>query len=383
MKQLDTALLSDKITARVQADLDAGNLSGASLQVRQCGETVFRRHFGTVSPDSTVPVTDDTLFRLASMTKPITAVAVMTLYDRGLLDVYDPVEKFLPEFADRYISEMDGDVIRLTRPISGKLSVLHLLTHTSGLLGGSTREAYLKTRTPEDDRTLDNIVRWYAGQGLGFQPYSKTEYSGTAAFDLLAKIVETVTDMPYEDYLRQTIFAPCGMTDTTFVPSDGQWGRIIAMHDVRDGKPIARTVPAGVVFAPTPVTHSLGGAGLISSLRDYTAFTDMLLNEGVSGETRILSKLAVRMLSSPHVPKSIMPGPVQWGLGMRVITGEKYPYGLAVGCYGWSGAYGTHFWIDPENKITAIYLKNTKNDGGSNCRTGRAFEQDVTASLIG
>ena len=78
-----------------------------------------------------------------------------------------------------------------------------------------------------------------------------------------------------------------------------------------------------------------------------------------------------------------MPGPVQWGLGMRVITGEAYPYGLAVGSFGWSGAYGTHFWIDPENKITAIYLKNTRNDGGANCRTGRAFEQDVTASLIG
>ena len=111
MKKLDTALLSDKITARVQADLEAGNLSGASLQVRQCGETVFRCHFGTVSPGGDVPVTDGTLFRLASMTKPITAVAVMTLFDRGLLDIFDPIAKYLPQFADRYLAEADGDEI--------------------------------------------------------------------------------------------------------------------------------------------------------------------------------------------------------------------------------------------------------------------------------
>jgi CubicO group peptidase (beta-lactamase class C family) len=380
MKKLDTALLSDKITARVQADLEAGNLSGASLQVRQCGETVFRFHFGTVAPGGDVPVTDGTLFRLASMTKPITAVAVMTLFDRGLLDIFDPIAKYLPQFADRYLAEADGDEIRLIRPVTVQPTILHLLTHTSGLFSSTLQAAYRKTRTPEDNRTLDNAIRWYAGQGLGFDPYTKTEYSGTAAFDLLAKIVEAVADMPYEDYLRETIFTPCAMTDTTFVPSDDQWARLIALHDLQDGKPVAHSMPAGHVFG-APVTHPLGGAGLISSLADYSAFADMLLSEGTANGRRILSKLAVRMLSTPHVPKSIMPGPVQWGLGMRVITGEAYPYGLAVGSFGWSGAYGTHFWIDPENQVIAIYMKNSQIDGGSRSESGRNFEIAVNNSF--
>ena len=381
MKKLNASLLRENITSHMREDLEYGNLSGASLEVRQCGEVVFREHFGTVSPDSTVPVTDDTLYRLASMTKPITAAAILSLYERGRLDIYDPVEKFLPQFADRYLAEADGDTIRLVRPLAVKPTILHLLTHTSGLFSTAVQPAYQKTRTPEDDRTLDNAIRWYATQGFGFEPGSKTEYSGTAAFDLLGKIVETAAEMPFEDYLKKTIFDPCGMTDTTFVPSENQWQRLIAMHDLRDGKPIARNMPAGCVFG-SPTTHPLGGAGLISSLGDYSAFADMLLSEGVSGENHVLSRLAVRMMSTPHVSKAVMPGAVQWGLGVRVITGEKYPHGLCPGCFGWSGAYGTHFWIDPENRLTAVYLKNTRNDGGSGCRTGRVFEKDVTDSLI-
>ena len=380
MKNLNKSLLCEKLIARAENDLSEHNISGASLIVKQCGKTVFRRHFGTSSPVGSDPVTDDTLFRLASMTKPITSVAVMSLYERGKLDLYDPIEKYLPQFADRYTAEVTDDGVRLVRPVSVKPTILHLLTHTSGLLNGKSGEYYLKAKTKADDLTLDSVVELYSKLGLEFEPFSQTQYNGTAAFDLLAKIIEVLTDKPYEDYLRETIFEPCGMVDTTFVPSDEQWKRLITMHNKVDGKAVVFDMKPGCVFESTPVTHPLGGAGLISSLDDYSAFSEMLLNNGIGANGRVLSALAVRMISTPHVPKAIMGGPVQWGLGVRVITGSQYKR-LDVGTYGWSGAYGTHFFIDPENRITAVYLKNAKYDGGAGSRTGMTFECDVHDSM--
>ena len=381
MRKLDRSLLAERIIASAENDLAEHNISGASLIVLQDGETVFRRHFGTTMPEGKDPVTDGTLYRLASMTKPVTAAAVLALYDRGLLDLYDPIEKYLPQFADRRIAEVSEGEIRLVRPAAVKPTVLHLLTHTSGLLNGRSGEAYLKTRTEADDRTLDAAVAWYAGLGLEFDPFSQTQYSGTAAFDLLAKLVEVRSGMPFEAFLREVIFGPCGMTDTTFVPSEAQWKRLIAVHGrTADGKAFAYDMKPGCTFESTPVTHPLGGAGLISSLGDYAAFAEMLLNGGAGVNGRVLSGLAVRMLSTPHVPKAIMGGPVQWGLGVRVITGADYGR-LEVGTYGWSGAYGTHFFIDPENRITALYLKNSRYDGGAGSRTGNRFELDVHDSL--
>lgn len=381
MKKLNPSLLESRLTSRMERDLAEHNLSGASLLVFQNGETVFRGHFGTVSPDSGKPVGESTLYRLASMTKPVTAIGILTLYDKGLVDLYDPVERYLPEYAHPQLAEVMEGEIRHVRELNVKPTILHLLTHTSGLVGGDLPAACWPRRVGEVNRTLENVVRWYAEQGFGFEPFSRTEYSGEAAFDVLGRIIETAADMPYSEYLEKAVFAPCGMADATFSPSPDQWERIVALHDKKDGKSVAVPLPEGCVFGSTPVTHPLGGAGLASTLEDYAAFGEMLLNGGTIGGNRVLSELAVRLMSVPHVPKSIMPGPVQWGLGVRVITGEDYPYHLPVGAYGWSGAYGTHYWVDPANRILAVYLKNTANDGGSDCLTGKNFERDVMASL--
>ena len=381
MKKINPSVLESLLTSRMTRDLEENNLSGASLYVSQNGEPVFRGHFGTTSPGGGTPVGESALYRLASMTKPVTAVGILTLYDRGLVDLYDPVERYLPEFAQSMLAEVKNGEIRPVRPLAVKPTILHLLTHTSGLLGGELLGACWPHRAGEIDRTLDRAVRWYAEQGFAFEPFSRTEYSGEAAFDVLARIIEAAADMPYPDYLDKAVFGPCGMTDTFFAPTEDQWARLVTIHDKKDGRGAAVHLPAGCVYGSTPVTHPLGGAGLASSLADYAAFGEMLLGSGAIGGNRVLSELAVRLMSVPHVPKSIMPGPVQWGLGVRVITGEDYPYRLPVGTFGWSGAYGTHFWIDPVNRIVAVYLKNTVNDGGSGCITGMNFECDVMASL--
>lgn len=154
----------------------------------------------------------------------------------------------------------------------------------------------------------------------------------------------------------------------------------IPQYDKIDGTGAVYPMKPGCVFDETPCTHFLGGAGLISSLDDYIRFAQMLLRGGEINGNRILSENTVKFMSEPQVPESIMHGNERWGLGMRVITSDEYKY-LPKGTFGWSGAYGTHFWVDPVNGITAVYMKNSVYDGGSGAITAANFEKDVFNSL--
>ncbi len=380
MKHLNADILAEKISQRVENDIKENNICGASVAVVSPDNTLYKAHFGTLSAEDNTPVGDSTLFRLASMTKPITAVAVMILYDKGLLDIDDPVEKYLPQFKNRYIAKAVNGRTELVCPAKTVLTVKHLLTHTSGLLAGECGEIYAKALSEEDNRTLKSTVDYYSTVGLSFEPFTKSEYSAVAAFDLLARIVEVVSGMDFADFLKQYITDPCGMTDTVFAPSEEQWKRIVPLHTKEDGKSGILTLPKNCIFWNNPVTHYLGGAGLVASLNDYMAFATMLLNKGTINGKRVLSEKTVELMSTPHTPESIKPGNERWGLGMRVIASENYRC-LPVGAYGWSGSYGTHFWIDPVNSVAAVYMKNSRYDGGSGATTARNFEIDVFNSF--
>ena len=172
------------------------------------------------------------------------------------------------------------------------------------------------------------------------------------------------------------------MSDTTFAPSDEQWARMVTMHDYANGKAFVGKTEAGCVFENIPTSHVLGGAGLISTIEDYGNFAEMLLAGGVFEGARVLSERSVQELATPWVSFALQPKPKRWGLSVKVVTDESYAR-LPGGCYGWSGAYGTHFWVDSENRITAVYLKNSQYDGGGDAVTNLHFEEDVTAALTG
>lgn len=380
MKHLNTEALAERISQRAENDIKENNICGASVAVLSHDKILYKAHFGTLSAEDETPVGDSTLFRLASMTKPITAVAVMILYDKGLIDLDDPVEKYLPEFKDRYIAEMVNGRAEKVRRVETVMTVKHLLTHTSGLLAGECGNYYANALTDEDNKTLKSTVDYYSTVGLSFEPFTNSEYSAVAAFDLLARIVEVVSGTDFAEFIKEHITDPCGMTDTVFTPSEEQWKRIIPLHTKEDGKSGILTLPEGCIFWSNPVTHYLGGAGLVSSLEDYSAFASMLLKMGRINGRRVLSEEAVRLMSTPHTPESIKPGKERWGLGMRVIASEDYHY-LPVGAYGWSGSYGTHFWIDPVNSVAAVYMKNSRYDGGSGAVTALNFEKDVFNSF--
>ena len=158
-------------------------------------------------------------------------------------------------------------------------------------------------------------------------------------------------------------------------------GRLVAMHQRADGENVEEPMADNCIFEQVPMTHFLGGAGLVSTLHDYCHFAELLLSEGTFRGRTILSRETFRLLCTPQVSKEIMGGNERWGLGVRVITEEAYPH-LPKGAFGWSGAYGSHFWIDPQNQLYAVFMKNSRVDGGSANESARKFEEAVYASFV-
>lgn len=379
MKLLDHTLLSEKLTARAEDDLRNGRIGCAELLVCQSGERIFHKRFGTNGVKGPA-LPERTVFRMASMTKPVTSAALLQQVDAGKVSLTDPVSKYLPEYSSLSVGHLDGDTIVKDRDAVGTLLVYQLLCHTNGI--GTAPFAEIEMRDQPRD-TLENVVSFYAKQPLAFDPYQDVRYSESAAFDIAARIVELVSGESYGQYLENHIFSPLGMKDTTFSPSDEQWARIAVMH-ARNADGISEDFPMvpGCVYESVPTSVTCAGAGLVSTVEDYSRFAEMLLCEGTSREgVQILSREAVRRMRTPHVPEFLMPGEERWGLGVRVVTEPINSHGLCRGTFGWSGAYGTHFFVDPTNRITAVYLRNSQYDSCGCGIIGCRFEEDISASL--
>ena len=377
MRHLDRELLKERIDRRVSLDVAEGRVGGASVLVMQNGETLYKQCFGA---DSSFSVNENTIFRLASMTKPITAIAALIVIERGLLHFDDPIADYLPSYSQMQIAELDENgQPRITGEARTPITIRHLLCHASGIGCTEVGYHYLTNMTQAERATLSASVDRYANMPLSFEPYSKQAYSPTAAFDVLARFIEIVTGVEYGAFLQREIFDPCEMKDTTFVPTAEQWERMIPMHDYRDGKAQVAQTTDGCVFENYPTTHALAGAGLVSTVNDYQNFATMLLDGGIFKGRRIVSQEMIDQMATPQINDPLQKGRSLWGLGVRVIVDQNDI--LPVGTFGWSGAYGTHFWIDRDNKIAAIYLKNSKFDGGSSAKTAYHLEQDVYSSL--
>lgn len=379
MNKLNKELLKTNIEKVALYDFENNKVFGSAYCVIQGQDEIYKKCFGTVSVDNAEPVTENTIFRLASMTKPVTAVATLILVERGLLSLSDEVSEYLPEFKDVHVTQIteSGCLIDLGRA-QNEITICDLLTHTSGIGSEPLKEAKI---TAEERKRLDTTVEFYSRIGLDFEPGTKQQYSGMGAFDVLVNIIEKVTKTDYQEFLTKEIFEPCGMSNTAFILTQEQWEKTIAMHNRVDGKNCVEKMIENCVFSAFPCTHYLGGAGLVSTLADYSRFAKMLLNKGKTPTKQIICEDTFRLLHTPFVSEDIMPGSERWGLGVRVIVSEDYE-NLPVGAFGWSGAFGTHFWIDPVNNIAAVYMKNSLFDGGAGNESARNFEKAVCDSLI-
>ena len=346
MKQLDIEKLNHSLAQNAAKEIAEQKTFGLSYLVMQGGETVAKHLCGTA--DGVTPLREDHLFRLASMTKPITALATLKLVERGLLSLDTRAEEYVPSLSGILLAKEKT-------PAKNPITARNLLTHTSGLKTCAV--------TAKDRETAHGTIARSVRAGLEFEPGSREAYNGYVAFDVLAEMLAGASGLTIERILEREIFTPLGMRDTAFSPTEEQWERLVALHDRIDGvSAVGKTVP-GCIFEGFPHTHPLAGGGLVSTLTDYVKFASYLLEH--------LTTPSVSELRTPQVGKSKNEA---WGLGVRVITG---PHTLPVGSFGWSGAYGSHFWVDPENQIVAVMMRNSRVEDEEDNATIIDFEHAV------
>lgn len=378
MKKLNFEKVQENVRAHIATVIGEKELPCASVLVYQANQGFYREEFGFADISQNETLTKDAMFRLASMTKPITAVATMILVDKGLLSLDDPITKYIPEFSNLHIGKIENGEVVEEIEVKSTVTIKELLTHSSGMGSGDIGAKDFLAIPVESRATLEMAMPHYAKCRLEFEPKTSSNYSPFLGLDILSRIVEIISGKTYDVFLQEEIFDKLGMCDTTFVPTEAQWDRMVHFAMEKDGKCVSEPMDKTRVFEQFPLTFFAGSAGLASTMDDYFAFAKMLLNEGEYNGVRILKAETVREMATPQLTKEVLPPPQVWGLGVRVITDETYGT-LVKNCYGWAGAYGTYFWVDPDNKVIAIYMRNVRN--GEQGYTNSMFESDVTVSF--
>ena len=342
------------IRARMQAFVDQHDIAGAVTVVGRKDAIISYEAVGSLSLESGQPMAKDALFRIASMTKPITAVGIMILMDEGKLSIEDPVEKHLPEFKGQMlVTGRSKDAVTLGKP-PRPITVRDLLTHTSGLPGGmppGLSDLYLKR-----NHTLAEAVMAFSQRPLDFEPGSKWAYCNTG-IDTLGRIIEVVSGQRYEDFLDRRVFQPLGLTDTTFYPTKEQLERAAPTYGKKEGK-LFRP-PNSLISLPKGARYPIPAGGLYSTGADLAKFYRMMLGRGTLGKVRILSPESVAAMTKVQtgdLNAAFTPG-MGFGLGWAVV---RKPEGvtamLSPGSYGHGGAFGTQAWIDPDQDLFVVLL---------------------------
>lgn len=356
-------------------------LASAATLVARHGKVIQYGRYGCSDIEKGIPLMPGAIFRLASMTKPVVAAAVMQLWDKGLISLDDTVKKFIPSFTDMKIGKIVNGIVVTAGYAKNEIKIVDLLTHSSGLGSGAVGDAELSKIGPQPGEKLSDVVPRFGTIHLDFEPRSALAYSGLMAFDTLAYIVELVSGMSFPDYLDKYLFGPLCISDMTFRPDENQKARIVNLYEETDGGSVLIDLK-GRIFASLPLSYTSGGGGLLGSLEDYYIFADMLRGQGQRSGIRVLSEKAVTLMHTPHQPffRPADEYAEVWGLGMRIINRDDQV--LTKGSFGWSGAYGTHFWIDPALDMVAVYCSNMTTAGGSGALTAREFEHDVMSAVI-
>jgi CubicO group peptidase (beta-lactamase class C family) len=364
-----------RIDAHFRRYVDEGRLAGWQVMVSRRGKVAHLSSYGLADQEAGRAVEVDTLWRIYSMTKPITSVAAMMLWEQGAFELSDPISRWLPEFAEPRVYVGGPATKPLTMPATEPIRVWHLLTHTAGLTYGFHRvhvldELYrlrgFEIGAPEGS-DLAACVRGWAQLPLMFQPGAEWNYS--VATDVLGRLVEVVSGQPLDVFFAERIFQPLGMTDTTFGCPQERRGRLAALYRMGPGltQPVRSDALGKLVVQPSWLS---GGGGLVSTTRDYTRFTWMLLNGGELEGARLLSPRTLGYMTRNHLPGNVDLASygrplfaetrydgVGFGLGFAVVLDPvTYRTLTSAGEYHWGGMASTAFWVDPAEELTAVFM---------------------------
>lgn len=335
--------------------VDGGKLAGAVVLVASPERTLDVEAVGYSDVAAKVPMKADDLFWIASMSKPMTASALMMLVDEGKVRLDDPVETYLPEFrGQKVVAEKEGDRLVLKKP-AHPITVREVLSHTSGLVGRSPLEGKL------DSLPLKIGAITYGLSPLQFEPGSKYEYCNPG-INTAGRIIEVVSGMPYEEFMQRRLFDPLGMKDTTFWPTDAQVSRIAKTYKPNASRDGFAEIPVDQLTYPLTdrtARHPYPAGGLYATAADVAAFGRMILNGGVHDGKRLLSESAVRQMTSTQTGDLISKGKGEHGYGLGFSTSRKSrgDAGPVVpGPCGHGGAYATDLSIDPGRKLVLVYM---------------------------
>jgi CubicO group peptidase (beta-lactamase class C family) len=388
-----------RITQTMQRYVDEKQLTGAVGLVARKGRIAYFEGVGLMDRETATPMRKDAIFRIASMSKPVTGVAIMMLMEEGKLRLNDPVSRFIPGFKDMKVAVLKNPSAPLpaaapgqpapmpdyyTVPASREITIRDLLTHTSGLESGNLGNRIGGRLAPRDTtKNLAQYVPTLTQVPLDFQPGSQWTYSLLAGMETLSRIVEIASGQPYDQFLKQRLFDPLGMKDTTFVPADAVKPRIATIYNrSRNGGALERQGTPDWLDTKTLFS---GGGGLYSTAEDYAQFAEMLVNGGELNGKRILSPRTVDLIASNHVG-DLYSGAgagtrvqgMGFGLSMEVVLDNiRANRRTSNGSFGWDGAFGTHFWVDRKEQLIGVMMVQTAGTAIT-----RDFENAVMQAIV-
>lgn len=367
----------DEATASLQQHIDAGDIAGVVAAVARDGKIVYFESLGMMNIEQAKPMQEDALFRIYSMTREITSLAVLQLYEQGKFQMDDPIKMYLPDFeAQRVLLDPESTDITQTRLRNGDITVAHLLTHTSGL-GSRSSRLYREQKVRDKNITLDQMTENAARVPLFHDPGTAFLYGIHAT--ILGKLVEVWSGQPFEDYMEEQVFQPLEMDSTMFWAAGADAERLAELYRPTDG----RLLPYQIETVPWTMRPRLmeGGVGLLSSVKDFLNFSQMVLNRGEFNGRRILQEETAALMYENAVPEAAMPiGDSGYWLGSGwtlggfnlVMDPEAYSWPVSRGTIWWDGSAGTRYFIDPvQNMIIVIMAQISPSRGGG-------FREDFT-----
>ncbi len=381
----------DRATALLQEHVDRGDIAGVVAAVMRDGHVVYHVALGMRDVTTGDPMPRDALFRLYSMTRPVTSTAILMLHDEGRLDVRDPLVKWLPAFGAQQVlvnaASRPSDSVRIppTRARRGDITLAHLLTHTSGI-GSRDAPLYRAHDVHRWDKSLADVVNDVAALPLFEDPGTRYRYGMHA--EVLGRVIEVVTGQSVDAFLRERIFAPLGMRDATFhVNADG--ARRLATVHRKDAEGRLRPHNMEAIDVTDDRRLKSAGVGLVASTEDILRFGQLFLDEGRVGERRILSADAIRLARENAVPDALLPlpgggywGGSGWTLGGFAVALDptRYSHPVRRGEFWWDGSAGTRFWIDPVERLVIVVNAQVSPAGGGGFR--ERFRAAVEEALV-
>lgn len=355
-----------RIDRLIKESIDKGYISGARGYIAQNGKVVYDKVFGYEDPASKTPLKEDAIFRIASQTKAITSVAVMMLFEEGKFLLDDPVSKYIPAFANPVVLDKFNptDSSYTTVPAKREITIRDLLTHTSGIdyagIGSENMRAiYAKAKIPggfvSERIFLEDAMKKLGPLPLVHQPGQRFTYG--LNIDVLGYLVEVLSGKSLDQFFRERIFDPLGMKDTYFYLPEEKFSRLIPVNMEDSNHRLVRWAENTGISQDYPKssgTYYSGGAGLVSTIKDYAVFLQMMLNGGEYNGKRLLSRRTVDLMTMNQIGDLNL-GPNKFGLGFEITTARgESKLGVTEGSFSWGGFFGTIYWVDPKEKLVCL-----------------------------